>query len=67
LQKSRRLLEGQIDEQRKLLIKARKECKTVENLKEKRMQQWSYLHDRELENTAAESYISSWVRSNSGQ
>jgi flagellar export protein FliJ len=60
----RRTLEGEIAEQRKRLLKARKECKTVENLKERRKKQWIYLSDRELENTAAESYISNWVRSN---
>ena len=60
----RRTLEGEIAEQRKRLLKARKDCKTVENLKERRKKQWIYLSDRELENTAAESYISNWVRSN---
>ena len=64
LQASRRTLESQIAEQRKALLKARKDHKIVEALKEKRLRQWIYLNDRELENTAAESYISNWVRSN---
>jgi hypothetical protein len=33
-------------------------------LKERREKAWTYLHDRELENTAAESFISNWARSN---
>jgi flagellar export protein FliJ len=61
---SRRNYENLLAEQRKRLLKARKDCKTVENLKEIRKTAWKYLNDRELENTAAESYISKWARSN---
>lgn len=64
LKANRQRLERQIDEQRKRLLKARKDYKIVESLKEKRYKQWVYLSDRELENTAAESYISNWIRSN---
>ena len=60
----RRNLEIQISEQRKRLLKVRKDCKVLENLKERRKKAWTYLHDRELENTAAESFISNWARSN---
>ncbi len=60
---SRRDLESQVAEQRKRLLKARKDCKILENLKERRKRAWTYLSERELENTAAESYISSWARS----
>jgi flagellar protein FliJ len=60
---ARKHLETQIAEQRKRLLKARKDCKILENLKERRKKAWTYLSDRELENTAAESYISSWARS----
>jgi flagellar export protein FliJ len=63
LQASRNNYENLIAEQRTRLLKARKDCKTVENLKERRKTAWTYLSDRELENTAAESYISKWVRS----
>jgi len=67
LRLSREALEGQIGEQRKRLLKARKDHKIIESLKEKRLKQWAYLSDRELENVAAESYISNWVRSNSAE
>ena len=61
---ARRNLETQIAEQRKRLLKVRKDCKILENLKDRRKKAWTYLSDREIENTAAESYISSWARSN---
>ncbi len=59
---SRKKYEELLAEQRKRVLQARKECKTVENLKHRRKAAWNYLHDRELENTAAESFISKWVR-----
>jgi flagellar export protein FliJ len=61
---ARRNLETQIAEQRKRLLKVRKDCKILENLKDRRKKTWTYLSDREIENTAAESYISNWARSN---
>lgn len=61
---ARKNLENQIAEQRKRLLKVRKDCKILENLKERRQKAWTYLHDRELENTAAESFISNWARTN---
>lgn len=64
---SRRNFEKLLAEQRKRLLKARKDCKTVENLKERRKTAWTYLNDRELETMAAESYISKWARSNAEQ
>jgi flagellar export protein FliJ len=59
----RRNYEAQLAEQRKRLLKVRKDCKILENLKDRRKKAWTYLNDRELENTAAESYMSSWARS----
>ena len=64
---SRTQCEAQIAEQLKRLLKARKDCRVLEQLKEKRHKAWSYLGDREVEDTAAESYISSWLRSNAEQ
>jgi flagellar export protein FliJ len=61
---ARNNLETQIAEQRKRLLKARKDCKILENLQDRRKKAWTYLSDREIENTAAESYISNWARSN---
>jgi flagellar export protein FliJ len=61
---ARKTLETQIAEQRKRLLKARKDCKILQNLKDRRKKAWMYLSDREIENIAAESYISNWARSN---
>ena len=61
---TRKNLESQIAEQRKRLLKVRKDCKILQNLKDGRKKAWTYLSDREIENIAAESYISNWARSN---
>jgi flagellar export protein FliJ len=56
--------QAHIAEQLKRLLKARKDCHVLEQLKEKRLKAWMYLGNREVEETAAESYISNWLRSN---
>jgi flagellar export protein FliJ len=48
--------------QRVRLLKARKDYRVVEKLKEKRQQAWVYLNDREVESAAADSHISKLVR-----
>src|ERR1700722_19573907 len=57
--------ETQIVEQRKRLLKSRRDHTVLEKLKEKRFRSWSYLSDREIEETAAEAYISKWARNES--
>jgi hypothetical protein len=52
-------------EQRKRLLQARRDHTVLEKLKEKRLRTWSYLSDREIEETAAEAYISKWARNES--
>lgn len=49
-------------EQRQRLLKARTDHRVLEKLKERRWQQWVYLNDREVEDTAAESYLAKWGR-----
>ena len=49
-------------EQRQRLMKARTDHRVLERLKERRWRQWVYLNDRELEDTAAEVYLSKWSR-----
>jgi len=63
LKASRIQCDAQIVEQRKRLLKARKEVRVLEKLKEKRFEAWTYLNDREVETIAAEAYISKWARS----
>jgi hypothetical protein len=64
LKANRTQCEAQIAEQRKRLLKARKDSRVLEKLKEERHKAWSQLGAREVEETAAESYISSWLRAN---
>ena len=52
-------------EQRQRLLKARTDHRVLERLKERRWRQWVYLNDRELEDTAAEVYLSKWSRDDS--
>jgi hypothetical protein len=62
--KAKRLqCETHIVEQRKRLLKARRDFRVLEKLKEGRWKSWTYLTEREIEATAAESYISRWIRS----
>jgi len=49
-------------EQRQRLLKARTDHRVLERLKERRWKQWVYLNDRELEDSAAEAYLSKWSR-----
>lgn len=63
LQAQRVQCEAQIAEQRKRLLKARRDFRVLEKLKERRWKSWTYLTEREIEATAAEAYISKWIRS----
>ena len=65
LREQRAKAEALVAEQRKRLLKARKDYRVLEKLKEKRKRAWTYLNDREIEDTAADNYISNWVRSES--
>ena len=62
LQIRRKQFEAQVVEQRKRLLKARRDVRVLEKLKESRLRTWTYLNDRETENTAAESFLAKWAR-----
>ena len=62
LKTERTQCEAHIAEQRKLLLKARRDCRALEQLKEKRHRAWTVQLDREIEDTAAEAYLSQWAR-----
>jgi hypothetical protein len=47
--------------QRERTVKARRDHRVLEKLKDQRHQEWVYLSDRELENTAAEVYLAKWT------
>jgi flagellar export protein FliJ len=51
-----------VADQRQRLMKARTNHRVLEKLKERRLRTWVYLNDQELEETAAEAYLSKWIR-----
>jgi len=69
LVKQQEILKGQLAqceklilEQRQRLLKARTDHRVLEQLKERRLRQWVYLNDREVEDTANEVYLAKWTR-----
>ena len=62
LLEARAKCQAEIVKQRTRVLIARRDFKVVEKLKERRLQSWTYLTDREIENTAAEAYLSRWAR-----
>ncbi len=57
--------EKQVAAQRTRLLKARKDFRILEKLKERRQEAWVYLSDRELESIAADSFNSKLARERS--
>src|SRR5579883_1149006 len=55
-------VERDIDAQRNKLLQARRDHRMLEKLREKRLAEWAYLHDRELEDVAADSFLAQWAR-----
>jgi len=49
-------------EQQKLMLEARRRCRLLERLKERRLTEWTAQRDHELEEIAAESYLARWSR-----
>jgi hypothetical protein len=49
-------------EQQKRMLEARRRCRLLERLKERRLTEWTAERDRELEEIAAESYTARWNR-----
>jgi flagellar export protein FliJ len=62
LRESRAGCETLLADQRQRLLKARINYRVLEKLKEKRWKEWSYLSDREVEDTASEAYTAKWPR-----
>ena len=58
----RREAELKLAEQQKLMLEARRRCRLLERLKERRRAEWAIARDRELEEVAAESYLARWHR-----
>jgi hypothetical protein len=62
LQAAKARCQAEIVQQRTRVLIARRDFRVLEKLKDKRLQSWTYLTDRELENTAAEAFLSRWAR-----
>jgi hypothetical protein len=50
-------------DQQKLMLEARRRCRLLERLKERRLAEWTAGRDHEVEEIAAESYLARWSRS----
>src|SRR5208283_313388 len=44
------------------MLEARRRCRLLERLKERRLGEWMSAHDRELEEVASESFMARWAR-----
>jgi len=44
------------------MLEARRRCRLLERLKERRWAEWQSARDRELEEAAADSYLAQWAR-----
>lgn len=69
MKKERAALEGEkmqcekrIAAQLARLLKARKDFRILEKLRDRRLEAWRYLNNRELENAAADAHISKLIR-----
>jgi hypothetical protein len=51
-----------VAEQQKVMLDARRRCRLLERLKERRLAEWTAERDHELEEIAAESYLARWSR-----
>lgn len=47
-------------EQQKVMLEARRRCKLLERLEERRLAEWRAARDKELDELAAESFLAKW-------
>jgi hypothetical protein len=52
-------------DQQNQMLEARRRCRLLERLKERRLAEWTSARDLELEQIAAESYLSRWTQNQS--
>jgi flagellar protein FliJ len=53
--------EGAMEEQRKIMLEARRKLRLLEKLRERRYAEWSASAAKELEEMASESYLARWA------
>jgi flagellar export protein FliJ len=51
-----------LDAQQRVMLEARRRCRLLERLKERRLSEWELAENRELEQLAAESHLAQWFR-----
>jgi hypothetical protein len=54
--------EKKLEERRNAMLEARRRCRLLERLKERRKAEWDTAFNRELEAVAAESFLAQWNR-----
>jgi flagellar biosynthesis chaperone FliJ len=54
--------EKKLEERRNAMLEARRRCRLLEKLKERRKAEWDAAFSRELEAVAAESFLAQWSR-----
>jgi len=54
--------EKKVEERRNAMLEARRRCRLLERLKERRKGEWDTAFNRELEAVAAESFLAQWNR-----
>jgi flagellar export protein FliJ len=61
---AQRRVEGEkkLEERRNAMLEARRRCRLLERLKERRKGEWDTAFNRELEAVAAESFLAQWNR-----
>ncbi len=52
----------ELDAQQRLMLEARRRCRLLERLKERRFSEWELAQNREIEQLAAESHLAQWSR-----
>ena len=56
---------SKLADQQKQMLEARRRCRLLERLKDRRLLEWTAARDHELEDIAAESYLSRWSQNQS--
>src|SRR5258708_5373366 len=51
---------AKLGEQQRIMLEARRRCRLLERLAERRLAEWRALQDHELEELAAERYLAKW-------
>lgn len=58
----RRECRSRLEAQQSAMLEARRRCRLLERLKDRRLAEWQSAHDHELEQLASESFLAKWGR-----